>query len=255
MAATLALAVPQAAIAQRIDLPGPIGNDVGGQPFRHECAPGFYLVGLNVRDGAWIDAIGAVCQRWNPAAQKFEGTDQTFDVAGGGGGSAAVIRCQPNAAISSGVGQGGLNEDGGLARLVVGCRRVDMPDQANQAPLAGREAFGKTHGSVRISGTFSRPVRVLECPPGFWSVGIFGRAGKYVDRFGMICGKGPARAAPPAPPPAAIQRVTPRSMISPSPAPGGRALPSLNPATRQLGCPAGTQPRTDEKGALVCVRP
>lgn len=266
LALALALAAPGAANAQRIDLPDPVGNRTGGQPFRHECAPGFYLVGLNVRDGAWIEAIGAVCQRWNPATQRFEGEDQTFDVAGGPGGGPGVIRCQPNAAIANATGSQGLNDDRSVAQLIIRCRRVDMPDQANQTPQAGREVFGQEHkhSATAIFAPFTAPPTRFDCPPGFWSVGIFGRAGIYIDLFGLICGKGPAPAAAPAAPPPAPPRVPPplqgtgpRVMpvqpVVPRPNPGG--VPSLNPAVRRLGCPPGTQPRTDDKGALVCVRP
>lgn len=239
LALAIALSAPSPAIAQRIDTSAR-GNPDGGQPFRHECAPGLYLVGLNARGGAWVDAIGAVCQRWNAATGMFDGPDQTFDVAGGTGGSPTVVRCLPNAAISGGITQRGENEDHGLAYLRVNCRRLDMPDQQFQAYAAGRAYFGEEH---RAAIGHILPPLPVECPSGFWSVGIHGRSGAYVDYFGFICGKAPA-AAPAVAPPPAPPRLQP-----------GATLPSrLNTGVRSLGCPSGTEPRQDDTGKSVCVR-
>lgn len=237
----IALLAPGAAIAQTVDSEAE-GNPNGGQPFRQECAPGYYLVGLNARGGAWVDAIGAVCQRWNAASGKFAGPDQAFNVAGGAGGSPAASRCLPNAAISGGIAQSGANEDHSLAFLGVNCRRLDMPEQDFQAVAAGLASFGQIH----ISSIGIKPSQPIECPSGFWSVGIYGRSGAYVDYFGFICGKapGPAPVVAPTSEPPARPRLQPRT-----------TLPSrLDTVVRPI-CPSSTERRQDENGKMVCMQP
>jgi len=148
----------------------------------------------------------------------------------------------PNAAISGGIAQSGANEDHSLAFLRVNCRRLDMPEQDFQAVAAGLANFGKIH----FSPIGLIPSQPIECPSGFWSVGIYGRSGAYVDYFGFICGKvpGPAPVIASTPAPPTRPRLQPRTK-----------LPSrLDTGVRPI-CPSSTDRRQDENGKVVCVQP
>ncbi len=63
------------------------------------CGPGEYMVGVHGRSGDWIDAIGPVCESWNPAT-RTAGLPRNGPLHGGPGGGAGVAICPRGSAVS-----------------------------------------------------------------------------------------------------------------------------------------------------------
>lgn len=168
----------------------------GGTPFRDECAPGEYLVGLDGRTGAWLDAIGAVCARWNASSKSFV-APRVVRYHGALGGGPQRETCAFDLAIGTAMIDLKRSDDHLVANVTFECYSALPPYNSVSA-----YTFGNGGGFVPIGG---RPsvMTLQKCPAGELAVGILGRSGDSVDAFGLICGPAPVDAPPPPAPPQA----------------------------------------------------
>lgn len=173
-----------------------IGGD-GGNPFEFRCPAGSYLVGVRSRAGYVVDHIGAVCGAWDPVTRVAgAGRDMRTEF-GGTGGQWTRFGCPPGAALSGWRAGNSYADDPTVLGFLEApkCRSLADPAQAvpTQDRLIGRhQARSGFPAHFVIVGDYV-------CPPGEVGVGIFGGAGQFVDRIGLVCDV-PAKAAAPAPP-------------------------------------------------------
>lgn len=159
----------------------------GGGPFRADCPNGWALTGVNVTIGIDMNSVSPVCSP-TFAGLSYEGTTH-LGTYGDAKDHSGYASCAPNLMQGMDVGTSHANivhhlqlvcltPDGGTYIAII--QKAD-----NSGPL--------THG-----GADQRNERT-GCPPGEFAVGLYGRAGAYVDAVGILCGK--VAAAPRAPPP------------------------------------------------------
>lgn len=170
----------------------------GGAPFTMRCAEGDYLVGLHARSGDWVDAIAPLCARWDVSRQGFLAPG-LGPLHGGRGGGVSEIRCDQTSAIKSLVIENAPNRYSSVAMLVPSCasalepsRRTARvgPDQfgTSIADRIDREAEPGVGSNTTVDYDMSRMPR---CNEGDLAVGVFGAAGNFVDRIGLICAPAP----------------------------------------------------------------
>ncbi|MET0515807.1 MAG: hypothetical protein ABW047_10840 [Nitrospiraceae bacterium] len=200
----LALEYPDLGFTATTDLYG----GPGGSSFWAPCPQGSYLVGLAGRTGAWVDRIATVCAPWLRGSQTFGAPSigQSFGASGGGQEHTAICKkpnvnnavqswyietlrssnqfvqyigadCSPLVAFSS-LAEDGFFEFG--SKPASTDERLGNDERITPGPTKG----GK--------GTEQR------CPPGELAVGIHGRAGRFVDALGLICGPLPVGLGAPA---------------------------------------------------------
>ena len=154
----------------------------GGGYFRDACESGSYLIGLNVRHGAWIDNVQPVCARWDG---QF-GTRYNGGSHGGGGGGPGQLFC-PVGQIPTALGLE-FNTGPFVATVGAACRDA-VTDALGKFVEIGTRPNGEPTVPVqdqpRLALVFS------SCPGGEVAVGIHGRSGSFVDALGLICGPRP----------------------------------------------------------------
>jgi hypothetical protein len=178
--ATLLMARPAAAESVTGSEGGP-----GGSPFHLRCPAGSYLHGVRAKVGALMDFATPICAVLDPAQVRLAGfTD--IGGAGGSGGTWADSECPQMDQVVTllNVEKIAYLESGQHKSFVsdasVGCQRMGAPGDFDGASRAMRRGAGRQLARYDWAG-------VLSCPPGQWGVGIHGRAGRYIDRLGLIC--------------------------------------------------------------------
>ena len=191
--------------AQATDLPAQGGP--GGGPFRAECPPGEYLVGVSIKAGAWVAAIHPLCAPFL-ADQKRFGKWTRGPRHGGTGGSPLL----KDAACPS---------DRPVMGFKVGTTRTENPYVdyvelhcasmgAGQTTVCAHTGHGCwTSHPNPPPADFPGGLNIIGDPQwqyckreGGWQIatGIHGRSGAYVDALGLICGPAPTSGvATPAP--------------------------------------------------------
>lgn len=213
--ALAALALIGLGSAARADQPmvlggvGVMGGPGGGQ-FVLMCPRDSFLVGSLMRRGTVIDYYEPICAYVQPNGATgphfgpFSGNRGT----GGSGGGLDGRECAPGYVVSglnvyratsdsTICGLTGYSERSGwmACNMLHSCRRV-------AAPFDTRTAGGEIY-----NGASSPMVGDLNCPPGQWAMGVYGRSGIYVDSIGPVCGPAfgayaTAHLPPPTPAPA-----------------------------------------------------
>jgi hypothetical protein len=160
-----------------------IKGALAGKYFRAQCPPGAYLVGFAGRAGNWIDRIAPICAPLlsdgrgfgAPRVGKGHGTSP--------GGARQQKMCRNDAAILYShfwmiVGDGGRQKFvEGIAsncHTTTGARSVDVQ-------------FGHYEPGPIIDLN-PRPEHVSQCPPNEFATGFHGRAGRFLNALGLICG-------------------------------------------------------------------
>ena len=174
-----------ASLALATDTPTVGGS--GGGPFRLQCPPGHFLVGLEGRTGLWIDQITALCARWERTqTQSSLGFPVRVGRFGGAGGGPRSVVCPGNSVISGWTIHPSHGEPPMVEYFFPKCRAALPPYASVDIDLQ----FGDVHPVAR--STFSHPFmaaeEVHECPRFQVAVGVYGASGAYVDRLGLICG-------------------------------------------------------------------
>lgn len=189
------LAYPGSATPASADAPMVLGGTgvlggPGGSGFVLMCPPEAFLVGLDVRAGALIDAVRPECGAIDPDSIQVTHHVSKMPKAGGSGGDGwRDVHCKPPNSVVTEL-------DVYLARTGRGTFVGNL--QAGCLTLVGSSysATEFAHWSEVDSEGSGR----LACPGGHWAKGVYGTAGKYVDSIGLVC-------APALPPPsAAVQR-------------------------------------------------
>lgn len=197
----LALLCPDFAVATD----RPVYGGLGGNYFRAECPKGSYLVGLDGRAGAWVDRIAPVCAPWRRGSQTFgaPSVGQSFGTSEGGQehhesclGSGINNRAVQSWNIET------LKSDNRFVQYI-GALCISLAPSAS-IPSYGPFEFGPkpavAPGDEPLDSIPTRSDRSVEqkCPAGEIAVGIHGRAGKFLDAVGLICGPLPTKlSAPP----------------------------------------------------------
>jgi hypothetical protein len=169
---------------------GVMGGPGGGQ-FVLMCPRDSFLVGSLMRRGYVIDYYEPICAYVQPDGgtgphfSPFSGNRGT----GGDGGGLDARECAPGSVVSglnvyrstgnSAIcGLTGYTDSGGwlACNMLHSCRRVSPPFQT---ATAGGEIY---------NGVSSPMVGNLNCPPGQWAMGVYGRSGVYIDSIGPVCG-------------------------------------------------------------------
>jgi hypothetical protein len=188
----------------------PIQGGPGGGPVRLQCPPNYFMLGVAMRAGAWVDAIRANCVRFDANRRRFIGPPQFTRFAGGPGG---------------GFTQNGCSEDRYVAGIKIGFTRdSNRPKYLDYIELECAVVSGYG-GETKVclhtgNGCWDRhpspgPYNgfglsfTLRCPANQAAVGLSGRSGAYVDALGLVCGPKPRLTSvpPPPPPPPAVASI------------------------------------------------
>ena len=134
-----------------------------------ECPAGRFLVGVNVRVGAWMDQIQIICQ-WRG---RFLSTSSPTPPRGGNGGGPATARCPQGTWVVAAhwyitSGRQVLNVELTCANLVRGSERI--VSVGGSGPSAGYNYS-----------------RVNNCPLGEAGTGFTIRFGRHVNALGLVC--------------------------------------------------------------------
>jgi Cysteine-rich secretory protein family len=158
----------------------PVQGGPGGIYFKRECS-GDFVVGVYVRSGDWVDAIGLRCAAFDQAQGKFKYPPWNTPYYGSGFATIQEHIC-PNDRYVSGIMFNITPEsDHPFVNFV----------QVTCSPISG--SGGPTWGCLQTGqGCNGQGAFVLDCPAGEAATGIQGRTGTYVDALGLICGPKPA---------------------------------------------------------------
>lgn len=163
----------------------------GGSPLALYCEGSRFLTGLNVRSGAWIDAVGIICgsvQGSHGSRSLVPEPNADIILEGGGGprsvggvtiwggqgGGLGRLRCNANEVVAGVRIQRSANNF--VGHIQPRCASLNDPGR----PLRAGPAAGP------ISSKSSSPT-LLDCPFRTAAVGFYGATGVFVDRFGLLC--------------------------------------------------------------------
>jgi hypothetical protein len=155
----------------------PTVGGTGGTAFSLRCRTGDVLVGLEVFGGGWIDWIVADC-----AAPGGDGSWQMSRLGVAAGSAGAMhppfTRWQP--LCPEGYAVRGFHGTAGiyLNSISLKCYKLTSPNTTSSTLRTTATAGGSggtAYGTPTCSG--NKP-----------AVGVRGKAGQYIDSFGLICG-------------------------------------------------------------------
>lgn len=170
----------------------PVQGGPGGGPFRAECQ-GKYLVGVELRSGAWVDAIRPICVSFDPQgrATQFSSPGPLW---GGSGGQSNSGMCQIGT-YASGL-KIGTTRDGSSPKFVdfveLTCTSVATGQNVTPACVHTGNGCWDRHPTRSSLRAFAQSCAAHEA-----ATGIHGRHGIFVDAVGLICGLKPNVGTPP----------------------------------------------------------
>ncbi|MCP5265174.1 MAG: hypothetical protein H6934_03650 [Burkholderiaceae bacterium] len=178
----------------------PIQGGPGGGYFRSLCS-GDYVVGLYLRSGAWVDAVGLKCGSFIPSEGRFRQPPWNKPYHGGGGGSPQVGIC-PGERYLSAI-RVDFTREGAKAKFLdfieMTCSAVTVGDTMTLCLQTGNGCWHHhPNPPPGPMASFMTNWGTQRCPPGQAAIGIHGRAGKFVDAIGLICGPRPVKTQAPA---------------------------------------------------------
>ena len=217
----------------------PVQGGPGGGNFDLPCPANFYMLGVALRFGAWVDAIRANCLAFDSNAQKFVRPPSFTDFRGGtGGGGPKQDGCQDDHYVS-GIEYGFTREGNDpkyLDYVKLICSPIKSGNRTEVCLDTGEGCWFSREGKQDIPVFGGKSVIwafTQFCPDGQAATGIHGRSGSYVDALGLICGPKPVLvAAPPTPPAPADKPVqkTGTEKTDTAPPPPNPAPPPTPPA-------------------------
>jgi len=198
-------------IAKASDLP--VVGGPGGGAFRLACGRDEFLVGVYVKSGTWIDAIGLKCAPfrgvpsttgWVEGSFKRPAINTPF-FGGQGGGAPREVVCAPDRFVSKLQFGFTINTDGHpmyLDYVQISCKPVGFStvEVTTLCLETGDGCKGRWLGDFPGGFSVVPPVQ-QECPISEWASGIRGRHGIYVDALGLVCKRQPEPIVSPAPSP------------------------------------------------------
>lgn len=152
----------------------PMDPGIGGVPFQcHSGYPGFALVGLVLRTGAWVDQVTPIfAELLDTGTLGVEFLGPSF---GGPGGTRRELRAAPGHVITGIQTRSGSFVDG------VRLRQTPWDGELGPAGSAWTEwVIGQDGGGSE------RPDVVAEPSGHAVAIGVTGRAGVYVDSLGLV---------------------------------------------------------------------
>jgi hypothetical protein len=160
----------------------------GGGHFRSECS-GDFVVGIYVKSGAWIDAIGLKCASFNSAQGTFKRPPWNKAFHGGNGGGHQERVCPANSVVTE--IRFGFTREGSKPKyldfVALTCRKVNRERTITTVDcLATGDGCWTRHPSSPAFLNYNQT-----CGDEEVAVGIHGRSGAYVDALGLICGPKP----------------------------------------------------------------
>ena len=158
----------------------------GGSPFTEECPTNQVMIGLRGRAGSYVDRVQAQCGRISLASsgpgsiqvEVEEGT--TLEEHGGVGGNEFHLACDPGQVVVGFGGGAGSYVD----RLSLQCAPMKLVSDLETGTMA--VGIGDIVSTWSAGGSGGGEFSAT-CPAGQMATMINGRAGKYVDRFGLTC--------------------------------------------------------------------
>ena len=162
----------------------PVQGGPGGGNFTRECS-GDFIVGIYVRSGDWVDAIGLKCGIFNQTQGEFNQPPWNTPYFGGGGGADQERVCAKDRFVSA----IRFNVTGEASHPFVNFIELTC------TPIGG--GASNTLCIQTGQGCPAAGAIVQTCPAGDPAArGIRGRTGLYVDALGLICGPKPATIPP-----------------------------------------------------------
>lgn len=146
----------------------------GGTSYNIKCQDGFVLVGLRVTYGSWIDWIKGFCQSIDIGNGSWMDSGMLDGVGGSGLGTTKAFLCPSGYAVKGFRGKAGWY----VNSMILTCRKLG-PSARTQSESKDLEKAG---GS---DGTAYGPHACGDAKP---AIGMYGKAGQYIDSFGLICG-------------------------------------------------------------------
>ncbi len=152
--------------AQAEDLP--LEGRTTGTPFRDQCQPGAYVVGMRANEGTWLDSIQIICAPYDIETEAF-GAAYPGRRYGGNGGIAFSMDCGFGEAVI-GWNMMPMNDgDRWIDMLTVTCRKPVYP----AAPVYVRK-LGDKDRVGGISDAFYGGGTQTDCTEGQAATGIHG---------------------------------------------------------------------------------
>ena len=186
------VALPSAAKAEEAAVQG----GPGGHYFEYGCGPGRVLVGLRGSAGILLDSVQAICAAVDARGLTIDSGLQG-PVIGGDRPMDKWVECPVGYAVTHAVI--GLNDD----HPQVGAIRIICTELVNRRAGGSREFMlagsgnleGYSSPQLLSSSRPGTPNQWSECQSGY-AVGIHGRADRYINAFGLLCGPRPAATIP-----------------------------------------------------------
>jgi hypothetical protein len=169
----------------------------GGNSYEYICGPGRVLVGFRGYTGVWIDSVQAVCAKID--ANGVSDAQTEGPVFGGNPNVFNSAIC-PDGTVIAGLALSNNKDNPFLGYISPVCARLFtrdfLPNPSRAMKGSGRLASeGGRTGPLGIFSVYGAAI-TQECPGTTVAVGIHGRAGKFLDALGLICGAKPATSAP-----------------------------------------------------------
>lgn len=164
----------------------------GGRDFTVQCPAGSAAIGFQARTGAWVDGLALICVSSGKGGRTLSAWN------GGNSGSPQEVYCPTNSFVTDVAmtftrGKGLEREY--LNTIGIGCGS-ERPDYACISTDDGcKERFFTPTNILGTGFGYNVKADRLSCPADEVVLGLLGRAGKYVDAVGLICGPNPFRAS------------------------------------------------------------
>lgn len=159
---------PNGQNAAQTTIVGPIG---AGNASLQQCQPDEFMVGINGRSGAYVDALGVVCMKRVDVYKKWFGVERAFPAAGGTGGTPFARRCPAGMVVKRLLGRAGANID----QVRVVCEDPTVGD---------RGAFIRQGTPIGRPGGYEDE---QHCNGYGAMIGLFGEYDDRIKRLGGIC--------------------------------------------------------------------
>jgi hypothetical protein len=236
----------------------PIVGGPGGTPFEIRCPSGKIVTGFHAQTGAWIDGLAILCatpgaddrQQSNWVGGHSGGPQERY-CANGEGANALFLTFT----IGHGKKREYLNSLGwacGPAPDIQQCIKTGSEDCDYRHTSAGSAPFTQLKRPI--------PADKLACGEGEVVAGLTGRAGKFIDAVGLICGPIPAPPSNgvPAPKPVSPTVAASSTKIGPAANQGAVAVPNAAPVAPPVSPPSPPQPAAESDSrwsslALIAV--
>lgn len=149
----------------------PVMGEKGAHGFHTACPPGNFMVGLQVRAGAWVDQLSIKCA--SVGKDGATGNPTTMEPHGGpnGGPQSGPDTCGAGAVIS-GMHVSFTPNEKQVRSFVLDCRS---------------EGNGNIAQNITVGAKATSALKDQVCPPGELAVGLNGNEGLAVNAVGLIC--------------------------------------------------------------------